>query len=254
MSRILFVVALAIKFSQIDSLSIDLDCKLTSNNTKDCQFDNLTIITDDEVLHVSSDSVKNQSLDNVVCLQSGHYNNLTYLPLEIGKQFTALQTLSLTGSRIKFVKNENFKDMKKLTNLLLGSNRIEAIPDDAFSDLSNLEFLSLCGNQIKILSDKLLAKLNHLNHFRADANPITTLSEKVFSENSELEKISIRSGHLMTIKFDFRKLKKISLITFIYNPCTNATFAANHTTSIEHFQEDIKKTCSGEAEECSIKE
>lgn len=251
MSGRLIIFALAIKFAKINSVAIDLDCEMSSNNTKVCQLDNLTIDTDNEILHADS---ANHSLDNVVCLKSGRHNNLTYLPVTIGKQFPVLQTLSLAGCRVKFVKNENFKDMEKLKLLFLGSNQIETIPEDAFSDLTNLECLSLCGNQIKILPDKLLAKLNHLNHFRADANPITILSEKVFAENSELEKISIRSGHLMTIKFDFRKLKKISLIVFDHNPCTNATFAVNRTASIEHFQEDIKKTCSTEAEECSIKE
>lgn len=238
------IFSFAIILTQISALNISINCTIQTSEPK-CQFENLTVFNENETLQEVISSGQNQSISDVISLSPLHPNNLTYLPLGIGKLFPVIQTLSVAQCNVHFIRRESFLHMEKLKHLQLGGNKIEEIREETFWDLKNLSLLSLCGNHIKVLPDKLLSKMANIYHFRADANLFQVISENFFAEKSQLEIISLRFGKLKMIKFDFTTLTRIRDISLLMNPCTNATFNSNNT-SLADFQESIKKTCSGD--------
>lgn len=243
MWKILFLIAQIIILIQAEAFNFNINCTIHGKDKQKCQFGNLTVLTEDETIEKVIRSDTDQSISNIISLNPLQFNNFTFLPLGIGKSFPEIIELSVLNCSVKFIKRDNFKDMEKLKHLQLGANKIETIPEDAFYDLPNLQFLSLCGNQIKTLPEKLLLKSVNINHFRADGNRFEILTNEAFAENLKLEKISIRFGKLKTIKFDFTKLPTIKDISFMRNPCTNATFILNNS-SLEDFQKSISETCA----------
>lgn len=242
MLKIFLAHSFAIILTQVSALNISINCTIQSNVQK-CTFENLTVYNENETLQEVIVSGQSKSISDAVCLNSFHLNNLTYLPLGIGKMFPDIQIFSAAFCSVQFIKRENFLNMEKLKHVQLGGNKIEEIREETFWDLKNLKVLSLCSNHIKVLPDKLLSKLVNIYHFRADHNLFQVISENFFAEKSQLEIISLRFGKLKTIKFDFTTLKKIQDISLLMNPCTNATFNSNDTNIVD-FQDSIKKTCS----------
>lgn len=209
---------------------------------KVCEFFNVTVTSETEAVTGISD--KSVSTESVYMLSSRGANKMTFIPTGMGSTFSGLHNISLSMCSITSIKRENFANMDQLIYLQITGNEIESIAENSFVDLLNLEFLSLCGNHIKTLPENLIAKQVKLDYFRADANQFEVLPAKFFDNCPEISKVFMRSGRLTSIKVDFTKLSKLTMVDFTLNPCTNQTFDVYKNTQIGEFQTAITKTCA----------
>lgn len=70
---------------------------------------------------------------------------ISYLPLNVYKNFPNLLVMSADSCFIIVIIKDNFKNLEKLEELWLYGNLIERIESNTFEDLKNLEWLNL-GN------------------------------------------------------------------------------------------------------------
>jgi len=194
---------------------------ILSNNLLTDLPENLRIFSKLITLEISSNQIKNLSIDlcqvlpnlrNLICKNNqlsdgslpkcfGSNSNLEVINLS-GNQFTQFpyQLLEIMnvreiylGSNQIGVLPRNYENLFNLEILYLGGNFIKKIPDE-LSQLKNLTSLNLSDNQLTILPAKL-AHLKRLRTLALHGNNLTTLPVELVKLN--LSELSLRNNPLV---------------------------------------------------------
>jgi Leucine-rich repeat (LRR) protein len=213
----------------------------------DCVFDNVDVLSDNEVIDAKTNTEFNSTefSNMTLYIESGPKARLVYCPVGISKIFHQnISILSFENSTMKFVSRKCLTEMKYLRYLLLNDNDIENIPEDTFWDLPNLLGLDIINNKIKVLPGKLLSRSMNLMSLMASGNKIEILTEDHLRYNTKLAFLRMDNGGLTKIKVDFQAFSHLLMVDFTGNPCTNQSFQ-NNVTNLQVFQQSLNETCSG---------
>lgn len=116
-----------------------------------------------------------------------------------------LQTLVITGSKLRFINFEAFTGLSNLTELNLATNYIDQLDPRVFEPLKELRTLSL------------------------QANSLTKLDAQIFSFNEKLESINIDNNQILEIGIGFiDHLSSLRVLRIAENQCANAVFGFGH--------------------------
>lgn len=142
----------------------------------------------------------------------------------------------VTGTTVKEISREDFKEFKKLKALELTGNQITEIPGDAFLDLKKLEFIDLRSNQLIALPDNLLFNQPFLRELILGYNKLQSLSWTMVEKNTQLSRIFINQNDLKMISPNlitkFHNLKNDFAVEY---PCRVSFDDSNFTESINKF-------------------
>lgn len=117
------------------------------------------------------------------------FNNLTYLPTNIGHELVNLQKLSMQLNKIRYLPT-SVSEMKSLRYLDAHFNELHSLPQ-AIGRLTNLEILNLSSNfsDLKELPDTI-GDLNNLRELDLSNNQIHALPE-TFGRLDNLTKLNL---------------------------------------------------------------
>ena len=99
--------------------------------------------------------------------------NLTKVPRDLNPD---IQTLLLSGNKLRILRNTSFEHYPRLAELHLDSNVIDTIQIGAFFPLRDLKILILFRNPISVISDGVFQRCDNLQHLDLSQNEL-----KVFS-------------------------------------------------------------------------
>lgn len=165
----------------------------------------------------------------------------THLPNGIGDYFPNLEVLKVEYCRLKFIRKENFNNMKKLTVLSLQANEITDFPYDTFWDMKNLIKIDLSRNNLIYLDPKLFQNTLKLEIFHAHFNSLQYLDGRLFNRNLNLKVLTFDFNKITVVGIDFEKLKLLREINLRENVCISLKFPGE---SIGKISEAIQKNCN----------
>lgn len=85
-----------------------------------------------------------------------------FVPKGIDKFFPDLQGLHIHNTKLKSVKQEDFKNLTNLIELRLRYNNLQCIDGDSFVFNHKLQSLQIHGDDIKFIGENLLEPLKEL--------------------------------------------------------------------------------------------
>lgn len=229
----------------ITDIGVKCIFKVLNAGVYTCVVVNLKSLVGDElVTSVSGKAVGEKTVYDIEGVIADRSNNeMTHLPSGFGQTFPNLQAFRATNVEIKYIKQENFANMRNLSLLNLCANKILTLPENVFMDLPQLDFLSIHTNKIRELPESLLAHSPQLIIFYFGANLVENLPEKLFASNHGLEEFYMRSGKLKTIDVDFRKFPNLTEVRFEGNKCTDSFYSSNKNSSMAAFMMTLELTC-----------
>lgn len=241
---ILFIISVMACMALTD---IEVECKFKVLNADvyTCVVVNLKSLVGNElVTSVSGKAVGEKTVNDIEGVIADRNNNqMTHLPSGFGKTFPNLKAFRATNVEIKYIKRENFANMRNLSLLNLSVNKILQLPENVFIDLPELDFLSIHTNKIRELPESILSHSPQLIIFYFGANLVENLPEKFFASNHGLKEFYMRSGKLKTIDVDFRKFPNLTEVRFEGNICTNSFYSFNENSSMNAFMMTLELTC-----------
>lgn len=155
------------------------------------------------------------------------FNNLTYLPTNIGYELVNLQKLSVQLNKIRSIPS-SVCEMKSLRCLDAHFNELNGLPigigrlnnldtldlssnfsdlkelPDTFGDLTNLRELDLSNNQIHALPDTF-GRLDNLTKLNVDQNPLAIPPVEIVKEGVEAVKLFMAKRWLEILAEEERK-------------------------------------------------
>jgi Leucine-rich repeat (LRR) protein len=175
----------------IEIISSDLN-KFPNEIFSICPVDFVKLMNNNKLSKlVLTDFNKAKNLTKLIITTS----NITTLQDSVFKEAPNLQYLSLTSCGIKDVAETTFKGAEKLIGLYLKDNDIESLAQNTFNQLLNLKFLDLTNNFIEVVNFSLI-------------------------ENTNLEKVSLKSNNIKSIKpCTFDNKPKLIMADFKENEC-----------------------------------
>lgn len=199
-------ITLKCQVSSSESCLSDKDgCGIVCNMTSGLNYSTLTEVQ-------GFDINKDVKLEQIKVLVIKSTDMTENLPQKIGEKLKNLEKLEVVGSKLKYIKNQDFKGMTKLKVLNLGANKIKNFLKDTFENLTNLEVLFLYGNNIDYLQPQTLYKLTNLIEFHADMNQIERIEDNFFRNNLKIKKISLNENNLVYFKENFTKFENLTFV------------------------------------------
>ncbi|XP_054710141.1 peroxidasin-like [Uloborus diversus] len=118
--------------------------------------------------------------------------------------------LDLRFNKIREVKRDSFKNLKKLNTILLNNNHITKIEDEAFRGLGELRYLYLYKNRIKTIAGTAFKGLKKVEQLYIHFNKIEKFEPETFSDLPALERLFLHNNKLSKIPYGaFKKLKSL---------------------------------------------
>lgn len=169
----------------------------------------------------------------------------THLPHFDAKVFFPnVRKYLVTGSKLKFVKRDDFFGFPKMETLMLDDNEIEEFPEDALYDLSALVDFFFDKNRVRVLPTYLLNHAPLFQRFKASNNSIEVVERDFFVNNQALKICSMDNNKLKQIRVDFRPYKNLKKLDFFNNTCINTNFNDwRKQNSIVGVQTEIERSC-----------
>lgn len=161
----------------------------------------------------------------------------------IGEEFPNLESLQILGQLVKFVKRQDFVNLRQLIMLKLFGLSIDLLPDDLLTDLPNLENIVMSSCKISELPEKIFANQGKLKRLVLLRNSLTILEKDLFKFNLELEYIDVEENNLVQIFVDFKGLPKILSIFLRKNTCMSKYYQKSSHYRIEIFQNFVTRCC-----------
>jgi Leucine rich repeat len=125
-----------VKSKEIACESIKVAKDRVKNDETTCFMNDKTAIDTKDV----TISIRHYSVETLTF----HSNKkISYLPVNIDKNFPNLTRYDASFCNISEVSRNNFKGLKKLIILILDHNQIEKIEDESFKDLTEMTHLDL---------------------------------------------------------------------------------------------------------------
>ncbi|KAL7013398.1 hypothetical protein ACKWTF_015376 [Chironomus riparius] len=217
---LILLIATTLNIVECSLVNITLKCQVSSSES--CLSDNdgcgvvcnmtsgLNYTTLTEVQGLDID--KDVKLEQIKSLVIKPFDMTENLPQRIGEKLTNLEKLEVVGSKLMYIRNEDFKGMTKLKVLNLGANKIKNFKKDTFENLTKLELLFLYGNEIDYLLPQTLYKLTSLREFHVDMNQIERIDDNFFKNNLKIEKISLNENKLVYFKENFTRLENLKFV------------------------------------------
>lgn len=219
-SVLILLIATTLNIIECSHVNITLKCQVSSSESylidKDgigvvCNITkglNYSTLTEVQGLEIN----KQVELDKIKVLAIKPFELTENLPQKIGEQLKNLEKFEVVGSKLKYIRNEDFKGMTNLKVLNLGGNKIQNFKKDTFDNLTNLEVLFLHGNEIDYLQPQTLNKLTNLREFHVDMNQVQRIEDNFFKNNLKIEKISLNENKLVYFKENFTRLEKLEFV------------------------------------------
>lgn len=172
-------------------------------------------------------------------------SNTQHLPHFDAKVFFPnVRKYLVTGSKLQFVKRDDFFGFPKMETLMLDDNLVEQVPEDALYDLSALVDFFIEKNKLRSLPTYLLNHAPLFQRFRASNNSIEVMESDFFRTNQALKICSLDNNKLKSIRVDFRPYKNLKKLDFFNNTCINTSFNDwRKQNSIAGVQMEIEKNC-----------
>lgn len=124
--------------------------------------DDLDRLDDDEMLY-NSKYFPATTFDSSAVLCFEFWNgDVHFIPSGIGKSFTQIQSVHITGSRMKSVTKEKLEQFPHLIYLNLASNSIEYLASDLFEFNPGMKYVGFHGNRLVVIRPGIFDKLNQL--------------------------------------------------------------------------------------------
>lgn len=145
--------------------------------------------------------------------------------------------------KLSVVKENSFKQCKKLKMISFYKNNITTIPGGAFKGLKALEHLNLGGNKLTIINDKWFTDLKLLKEFQLHENQISLVPPKILFKLPNLKTLILSENKLTTFNID--KIAQLTVLHLASNAfsCTEidklkSELKKMHTDMIEHKRSD----------------
>lgn len=210
-----------------------------------CEAEGLVIDTPnvriDNVLGYHIDGNTNLEIEYVWIKNS----KVTHLPHFDAKIFFPnVRKYLVTGSKLKFVKRDDFFGFPKMETLMLDDNEIEEIPEDTLYDLGSLVDFFFDKNKVRNLPTYLLNHAPLFQRFKASNNSIEAMESDFFRTNQALKICSLDNNKLQKIRVDFRPYKNLKKLDFNNNTCINTSYNDwRKKNTIASVQEEIERSC-----------
>ncbi|XP_076334499.1 uncharacterized protein LOC143238292 isoform X2 [Tachypleus tridentatus] len=158
----------------------------------------------------------NMATDIQVLIVNAPQDNPNFLTIgRIFLDFTALQEVHITTSRVPAIGHSSFWPGTNLRILNLSHNNISQLHDFDFNGLVNLEILDLSNNVIRATPSAPFRFLSNLTTLTLARNKLKRLVPRIFYMLKKLERLDLSSNPLEDIDpenlKDLRPLKSLSL-------------------------------------------
>ncbi|PZC80312.1 hypothetical protein B5X24_HaOG214921 [Helicoverpa armigera] len=110
-------------------------------------------------------------------------------------RFSELKVLSLSGNRIKDLKESDFEKLNKLEVLDLSSNSIKTIGFNVFQNMVLLYSLDLSHNELEVANKDAFANLRSLSSINLSTNKLKSLPKDLF-KNKTIKDFSVSENIL----------------------------------------------------------
>ncbi|KAL7030079.1 hypothetical protein ACKWTF_006507 [Chironomus riparius] len=158
------------------SSSIPLNCTFDNHDTVyqtvySCIVQNLhTTLNDRSVTEIVGTHKYGKSNDDVKQVFV-KFQNVPYLPLNLGKFFQNLETLYVMKSNVQHLMNGDLDGLNKLKTFDVSHNPVEQIGEEFFKGQKTIERISFYDCHIKKVNRGALDDLTNLNSLFFDQNP-----------------------------------------------------------------------------------
>ena len=116
------------------------------------------------------------------------------------KQYTFLEALRITESRLQTLDKSCFAGLSQLKMLNLTGNHLETLPEHLFKDVNSLEQLSLAHNLLNELPIKLFHNTTrYLHSLNLSHNRLRLLGAEIFDSLTRLENLDLSHNELTYI-------------------------------------------------------
>jgi Leucine-rich repeat (LRR) protein len=160
-------------------------------------------------------------LGNFSKLKKLSFRDLSCVDRDFFKQFPNLESLSLSGGKLRDIQSGSFDSLTNLTALHLSYCNLEQLDAGLFKSLTKLESLNLSWNSLKRISSKLFANLAALNELKLNGCQLFDLEPNTFHGLDNLNMLTLRSNYLTHLyEAFFKDLKNLTQLDLSYNKLT----------------------------------
>lgn len=196
-------------FSKETSCAVqDIKFQYIKSSLKTCVF-NLERIDEDY------SAVTLQNTTNIEGFLIRDRKYLGFLPLKLGRAFSGLKAIEVSGCSFKIMRAKYFTHLPGLISINLPHNEIKEIESGVFANKPNLKYLSLANNKLRSLDAKIFRSLTNLSTLYLHNNLLTFLDHNLLKYLINLNTIIIADNELKTLSEDFfednKKLETIWL-------------------------------------------
>lgn len=198
--------------------------------TRFCYLNATVILADDT-------SLSNAFDDQMEKLYVEDNEKITYLPVDLVKNFPNLRRIDFLRTGIISVSKKPFRSFSNLKHLEIANGKLSSVDEDAFDDLKNLEWLTLYANKLASLPAGFLSKLFELEYVDLSQNELTFLDPATFKNNKKLNTINLSTNQFT------------SFAPGLFDPLTESLWSVNVqnnkiSTLDSHWFKDFKKFIS----------
>lgn len=165
----------------------------------------------------------------------------------IGKTFTNLAELFISGESVKFEERKDFASMSQLTKLSMKELSIDFLPDGLLNDLPNLKWVSMESCKTDKVPKKLFVNQKRLELLSFFGNSLTVLEKDLFEFNLRLKYVDFFGNNLERIFVDFLKLTAIDWIDLRDSECLSRYYDDFYGDQIESLQNAVISCCGAKA-------
>lgn len=161
-----------------------------SEQGKLCAFENIRIVNDSTVFHISKASSQE--------VEAAQFRNstLSRVPMELFRVFPRLKHIDVDATGLKELNLADFVNANELQYFLASFNQIERISARTFAACEKLEYIVMSHNSITQIEERAFDGLVSLEAIFLDNNQLTSLPENLLNSAFNLQFLSISNNKL----------------------------------------------------------